>query len=172
MHDLVFLIPVEEYVFRIGIFGYAVGNLLGISFDLIRIITGYTQHDGIIRRRTERHVLDIAADIGELVRHFLFDFLRQFFPRVRVFGDDDKLGVVISRQDRFNGQDKPRCPFADIVGIILQLGLLRVEIRGKTGCLILGSLHGRPFREGHFHNQFGTQGRREEFLGNEFHESQ
>ena len=152
MHDLIFLIPVEKYVFRIGIFGNAVGNLLGIGFDLVRIIAGYTQHDGIIRRRTERYVLDIAADIGELVRHFLLDVLRQGLPGLRVFGDDDKLGIIIGRQYRFDRKDKPRGPFADIVGIILQLGLLRIEILGKAGCLILCRLHGRSFRERHFHN--------------------
>ena len=51
VHDFILLIPVEEDIFRIRVLGNARRNLLGIGFDLIRIVAGYAQHNGIIRRR-------------------------------------------------------------------------------------------------------------------------
>ena len=51
VHDLIFLVPVEEDIFRIRVLGNARRDLLGIGFDLIRIVAGYAQHDRVIRRR-------------------------------------------------------------------------------------------------------------------------
>ena len=51
VHDLILLVPVEEDIFRIRVLGNARRNLLGIGLDLIRIVAGYAQHNGIIRRR-------------------------------------------------------------------------------------------------------------------------
>ena len=51
VHDLIFLVPVEEDIFRVRVLGNARRDLLGIGLDLIRIVAGYAQHDGVIRRR-------------------------------------------------------------------------------------------------------------------------
>ena len=51
VHDLIFLVPVEEDIFRIRVLGDAGGNLLGIAFDLIRIVARDAQHDRVVRRR-------------------------------------------------------------------------------------------------------------------------
>ena len=116
-------------------------------------------------------MLNIAADVGELIGQLRLQGGCQGFPRFRILGDDDELGVIIGRKDGLDGQDEPRCPLADVVGVILQLILLAVEVPGQPGRFFLGRFHRGALRQGHFNDQFRPQGRREKFFRNKIGQS-
>ena len=64
-------------------------------------------------------MLNIAADVGELIGKFRLQGSRQFFPRFRILSDDDELGVIICRKNGVDGQDEARRPLSDMVRLIL-----------------------------------------------------
>ena len=83
---------------------------------------------------------------------------------LRRAGDNDELRIVCRRKLGIRRQNEARRAGADIIGIIVDFVPLRFEIAGQSLRLRLARLERRAFRQAHFEEDLGTQGRREKFL--------
>jgi hypothetical protein len=119
MHDLAFFIPIKVDLLQIRIRRHFVSDRTSNLSDLVMVIAFYPKHDWISRWRPCLNELEVTSHIGKSIGELGIDFCRQFLARVDIFGNDDKLHVIIGRQHRLCRKDKTRCALAYIVGIIL-----------------------------------------------------